>query len=122
MLHRLILKVTKFQLPPPKRLGTVVKNILGGHHGPPCQINENMRRNVSGGMFCEPVYKISYPEGVFFWYIFFCLFWFSQTSQTSKTYLFGHLLEKRQIPKASEPSASKVGRFRRLRRDFRFCK
>ena len=29
MLNRLILKVTKFQLPPPKRLGTVVKNILG---------------------------------------------------------------------------------------------
>ena len=28
MLHRLILKVTKFQLPPPKRLSTVVKNIL----------------------------------------------------------------------------------------------
>ena len=27
MLNRLILKVTKFQLPPPKRLGTVVKNI-----------------------------------------------------------------------------------------------
>ena len=39
MPHRLILKVTKFQLPPPKRLGTVVKNILGGHHcPPPCQI------------------------------------------------------------------------------------
>ena len=38
MLNRLILKVIKFQLPPPKRLGTVVKNILGGHHGPPCQI------------------------------------------------------------------------------------
>ena len=41
MLNRLILKVTKFQLPPPKRLGTVVKNILGGHQGPPpppCQI------------------------------------------------------------------------------------
>ena len=34
MLHRLILKVTKFQLPPPKRLGTVVKNILGGYHAP----------------------------------------------------------------------------------------
>ena len=34
MLHRLILKVTKFQLPPPKRLGTVVKNIFGGHHAP----------------------------------------------------------------------------------------
>ena len=30
MLNGLILKVTKFQLPPPKRLGTVVKNILGG--------------------------------------------------------------------------------------------
>ena len=30
MLNRLILKVTKFQLPPPKCLGTVVKNILGG--------------------------------------------------------------------------------------------
>ena len=29
MLHRLILKVSKFQLPPPKHLGTVVKNILG---------------------------------------------------------------------------------------------
>ena len=35
MLNRLILKVTKFQLPPPKHLGTVVKNILGGHHAPP---------------------------------------------------------------------------------------
>ena len=34
MLHRSILKVTKFQLPPPKRLGTVGKNILGGHHAP----------------------------------------------------------------------------------------
>ena len=29
MLHRLILKVTKFQLPPPKRLSTVFKNIWG---------------------------------------------------------------------------------------------
>ena len=29
MLHILILKVTKFQLPPPKRFGKVVKNILG---------------------------------------------------------------------------------------------
>ena len=39
MLNRLILKVTKFQLPPPKRLGPVVKNILGGHDAPPpCQI------------------------------------------------------------------------------------
>ena len=39
MRNRSILKVTKFQLHPPKRLGTVVKNILGGHQGPlPCQI------------------------------------------------------------------------------------
>ena len=40
MLNKLIFKVTKFQLPPAKRLGTVVKNILGGHHAPPppCQI------------------------------------------------------------------------------------
>ena len=29
-LNRLILKVSKFQLPSPKRLGTVVKNILWG--------------------------------------------------------------------------------------------
>ena len=29
MLHRLILKVTKFQLHPPNRLSTVIKNILG---------------------------------------------------------------------------------------------
>ena len=35
MLNRLILKVTKFQLPPPKRLGTVVKNILGAIMPPP---------------------------------------------------------------------------------------
>ena len=44
MLNRLILKVTKFQLPPPKRLGTVVKNILGGHHAPPpqCQIGSSL--------------------------------------------------------------------------------
>ena len=42
MPHRLILKVTKFQLPPLKRLGTVVKNILGGHHAPPpCQMGLN---------------------------------------------------------------------------------
>ena len=34
MLHRLVLKSTKFQLPRPKRLSTVVKNILGGHHAP----------------------------------------------------------------------------------------
>ena len=40
MPHRLILKVTKFELHPPKRSGIVVKNICGGggEHGPPCQI------------------------------------------------------------------------------------
>ena len=40
MLHRLILKVTKFQLPPPKRLSTVVNSIFARwHHDPPsCQI------------------------------------------------------------------------------------
>ena len=41
MLHRLILKVTKLQLSPPKRLSTAVKNILGGimrTPPPPCQI------------------------------------------------------------------------------------
>ena len=31
MLHRLILKFRKFQLPTPKRLSTVVKNIWGNH-------------------------------------------------------------------------------------------
>ena len=43
MLHRLILKVTKFHLPPPKRLSTVIKNIFGGHHAPPpqCQMGFN---------------------------------------------------------------------------------
>ena len=35
MLNRLILKVTKFQLPPPKRLGTVLKNVLGAIMPPP---------------------------------------------------------------------------------------
>ena len=37
MLHRLMLKVTKFQLPTPKRLGTVGRNILGAIVAP-CQI------------------------------------------------------------------------------------
>ena len=39
MLHRLILKVTKFQLLTPKRLSTVVKNTLGDiMPAPTCQI------------------------------------------------------------------------------------
>ena len=41
----------------------------------------------------------------------FYLFWFSQASQRSKTYSFGYLSEKRQISKASKPSASKAGDF-----------
>ena len=43
MRHRLILKVTKFQLPPTKRLGTVVKNILGGHHAPPPPMSNRVK-------------------------------------------------------------------------------
>ena len=35
MPHRLMLKVSKFKLTPPKRLGTVTKNILESHHAPP---------------------------------------------------------------------------------------
>ena len=46
MLNRLILKVTKFQLPPPNRLGTVGKNILGGHHAPPCMSNRVELKNL----------------------------------------------------------------------------
>ena len=47
MLHRLILKVTKFQLPP-KRFSTVVKNILRGHHAPPpCQNLANVMLDMN---------------------------------------------------------------------------
>ena len=38
MLHRLILKVTKFQRPPPTRLSAVTKNIFGGPSCPLCRI------------------------------------------------------------------------------------
>ena len=38
MLNKLVLTVTKFQLPSPKCLGTVVKNILGVMIAPPHQI------------------------------------------------------------------------------------
>ena len=34
MLHRLILKVTKFQRPTPKRFITVVEKTMGAHHAP----------------------------------------------------------------------------------------
>ena len=46
MLHRLILKVAKFQLLPPKRLDTMVKNTLGGHHAPPPMSNR-VKKNYS---------------------------------------------------------------------------
>ena len=55
MLHRLILKVTKFQLPPPKRLGTVVKKILGGHHGPPMS---NRVKEAENFGFCIQVFTV----------------------------------------------------------------
>ena len=45
MPHRLILKVTKFQLPPLKRLGTVVKNIFGGPSCPPPPISNRVNRD-----------------------------------------------------------------------------
>ena len=49
MLHRLIVKVTKFQFPAPKRMGTVVKNILWDHHAPPpCQIGSVHVPNFGG--------------------------------------------------------------------------
>ena len=44
MLNRLILKVTKFQLPPPKRLGTVVKNILEGGIMPPPPMSNRVNK------------------------------------------------------------------------------
>ena len=47
MLTRFILRVTKFQLPPPKRLGTVAKNILGGHHAPPPMLNRVKDNGIS---------------------------------------------------------------------------
>ena len=55
MLHRLILKVKKFQLPPPNRLSTVVKNMSGAIMPPPPmsdRVNVIHLRPV-------PVYRIS---------------------------------------------------------------
>ena len=69
MLHRLILKATKFQLPTPKCLSTVVKNILGGHHGSPCQIGLGTHwlilRGGSGagyGIYMELEYFSKIPQ------------------------------------------------------------
>ena len=54
MLHRLILKVKKFQLPPPNRLSTVVKNMSGAIMPTPMsdRVNVIHLRPV-------PVYRIS---------------------------------------------------------------
>ena len=57
MPNRLILKVTKFQSPPPKRLGTVVKNIFfgGAMMAPPMsnRVNSFGGQNVlQNGNFC----------------------------------------------------------------------
>ena len=49
MLHRLMLKVTNFQLPTPKCFSTVVKNIFGGHHGPPMTNKVNPSCTREGG-------------------------------------------------------------------------
>ena len=43
MLRRLILKVTKFQLPPLMRKSTVVKNIWG-YHAPPPSMSNRVKR------------------------------------------------------------------------------
>ena len=50
MLHKSILKVTKFPLPPPKRLSTVVKNILVGNNAspPPPPMSNRVNRKAAG--------------------------------------------------------------------------
>ena len=51
---------------------------------------------------CLPSFALSLlSKGVFFWYTFLPLL---ETSQTSKTYSFGRLSEKRQISKVSQTS------------------
>ena len=53
MLHRLIVKVTKFQLPPPKRLRTVIRNILGAIMPPPMS-----NRDKAGTCRNCPIYYV----------------------------------------------------------------
>ena len=59
MLNRLILKVTKFQLPPPKHLDTVPKNIWGGHNAPP------MSNRVNTGFFLISEFLFGHSVGIF---------------------------------------------------------
>ena len=47
MPHRIMLKATNLQLPSPKRLRTVVKNILGGHHAPPLPMSNRVKETIS---------------------------------------------------------------------------
>ena len=75
MLNRLILKFTKFQLPPPKRLSTLVK---GEHFGweaimppSPCQIGVIMSTTflsklvtVELGLFFESIIKLYFNRRV----------------------------------------------------------
>ena len=64
MQNRLILKLNKFQLPPPKRLGTVVKNILGAIMAPPCQIGlKNCDKKYGGGMVGDNNILTIYASG-----------------------------------------------------------
>ena len=51
MLHRLIFKVTKFQLPTPNRFRTVVKNILGAYHAPTISDRVNWENLATKAVF-----------------------------------------------------------------------
>ena len=53
---------------------------------------------------------VNCTQWVYLFGTFFCLFCFSQTSQTSKKYSFGHLSGKLRISNASKSSASKAGK------------
>ena len=57
MLHRLTLKVNKFQVTPPKRSSTVVKNIFfgGGASSPPMSNRVNHSHVTGGGGRLSPV-------------------------------------------------------------------
>ena len=57
MLRTLILKVTKFQLPHPKRLGTVLKNIMGAIMPPPCQIGLKIEMQMHRLFFVLTLFK-----------------------------------------------------------------
>ena len=59
---------------------------------------------------------------LFYWFVNFTLADKHGTKNLLGLIRPWHLLEKRQISKASKPSVSKAGKFRRLRRDFRFRK